>query len=177
MSGVGAVRLADPNGPKRTLGTSPPLTEVSRALRARNAEKVSKMSPGTPKSIQRVSVTVWEVSRESLESVSRVFLDPKKYPKSFGDSLGSLQRVSGKCLESVFGVFRDFLETFGGPEAGGPGRHFREFFGISGPEGPRDLCKGRADSQDAPPKENMLVSRMLKPGSEYRVGQFDHRVL
>ena len=44
------------------LGTSPPLTEVSRALRARNAEKVSKMcpgasGPGTPKSLQKVSGT------------------------------------------------------------------------------------------------------------------------
>ena len=102
------------------LGTSPPLTEVSRALRARDAEKVSKMSPGasgpgTPKSLKKVSGTVREVSGESRESVS---------------------------MESVFGVFRDFLETFWGP-----GRHFRDFFGISGPEGPRDLCKGRAGSQ------------------------------
>ena len=40
-----------------------------------------------------------------------------------GDSLGSLRRVSGKCLKSVFGVFQDFLETFWGPGAGGPGRH------------------------------------------------------
>ena len=31
--------------------------------------------------------------------------------------------------------------------AGGLGRHFRDFFGISGLEGPRDLCKGRAGSQ------------------------------
>ena len=30
----------------------------------------------------------------------------------------------------------------------GPGRHFRDFFGISGPKVPRDLCKGRASSQD-----------------------------
>ena len=87
-------------------------------------KKVSKMSPGasgpgTPKSLKKVSGTVREVSGESPESVWRVFLD---------------------CP-------RDFLETFWGPGAGGPGRHFRDFFGISGPEGPRDLCKGRAGSQ------------------------------
>ena len=106
------------------MGTSPPLTEVSPARRARNAEKVSKMSPGasgpgTPKSLQKVSGTVWEVSGESPESDGRVFSD---------------------CS-------RDFLKTFRGSGAGGPGRHFQEFFGISGPKGPRDLCKGRAGSQ------------------------------
>ena len=63
-----------------SLGTSPPLTEVSRALRARNAERVSKMSPGasgpgTPKSLKKVSGTVREVSGESPESVWRVFLE------------------------------------------------------------------------------------------------------
>ena len=76
------------------LRTRPPLTELSRALRARDAEKVSKMSPGasgprTPKSRQKVPGTVRK----------------------------------------------------------DPGRYFRDFFGISGPKGPRDLCKGRARSQ------------------------------
>ena len=66
--------------PGQSLGTSPPLTEVSRALRARNAKKVSKMSPGasgpgTPKSLKKVSGTVREVSGESRESVWRVFLE------------------------------------------------------------------------------------------------------
>ena len=68
--------------------------------------------------------------------------DPKKVSKSLGDSPGSLRRVSRKCLESVFGLspglFGDFL---------GPRETFSDFFGISGPEGPRDLCKGRAGSQ------------------------------
>ena len=58
---------------------------------------------------------------------------------------------SGKSPESVERVFsdcsRDFLETFRGSGAGGPGRHFRDFFGISGAKGPRDLCKGRTGSQ------------------------------
>ena len=75
---------------------------------------------------------------KSLENVSR---DPKKSQKS----LKKVSGQSGKSPESVFGVFRDFLET---PGAGGPGRHFRDSFGISGLEGPRDeLCKGRAGSQ------------------------------
>ena len=87
-------------------------------------KNVSKMppgasGPGAPKSLQKVSGTVWEVSGESPESVERVFSD---------------------CS-------RDFLETFRGSGAGDPGRHFRDFFGISGPKGPRDLCKGRAGSQ------------------------------
>ena len=87
----------------------------------KSLENVSR-GPGTPKSLKKVSGTVREVSGESPESVWRVFLD---------------------CP-------RDFLETFWGPGAGGPGRHFRDFFGISGPEGPRDLCKGRAGSQFLP---------------------------
>ena len=42
--------------------------------------------------------------RKSLENVSRGLRprDPKKSQKSLGDSPGSLRRVSGKCLESVF---------------------------------------------------------------------------
>ena len=84
--------------------TSPPLTEVSRAIRARNAEKVWKMSPGppgpgTPKSLQKVSGTVWEDSGESSESVERLFSD---------------------CSW-------DFLETFRGSGAGGPGDIFETF--------------------------------------------------
>ena len=53
------------------LGPGPPLTEVSRALRARNAERVSKMSlgasgPRTPKSLQKVP----EHSKNSLQTLS-----------------------------------------------------------------------------------------------------------
>ena len=56
-------------------GTVPPLAEVARALRARSAEKVSKMSlaPGHPKSLKKDSGTVWEGSGESPEAVWRVF--------------------------------------------------------------------------------------------------------
>ena len=105
----------------QTLGTSLPLTEVSRALRARNAEKVSKMSLGPQ--------------------------DPKKSPKS----PGALQKHSPDTFRRLYRDLpdcpRDFFETFWGPGAGGPERRFGDFFGISGPEGPGDLCKGRAGSQ------------------------------
>ena len=106
------------------LKTSPPLTGVSRALWARFAEKVSKISPSasgplTLKSLQKVSRTVQEVSRESPESVWRVFLD---CPRGFGDSSGSGVRRR----QEKFSV---------------------DFFGISGPEGARDPCKGQAGSQ------------------------------
>ena len=69
---------------------------------------------------------------------------PKKSQKSLGDSPASLRRVSGKCLLSVLGLFGDFL----GSRGQRPWGHFRDFFGISGPEGPGDLCKGRAGSQN-----------------------------
>ena len=65
--------------------------------------------------------------------------------------------------------FPDFLETFSGSLDGGPGRHFRDFFGISGPEGPRDPCKGRAGSQDLDPEENRERKRQnisRRPGIE-----------
>ena len=45
---------------------------------------------------------------------------PPKSQKSLGESPASLRRVSGKCLQSVFGVFRDFL--------GSRGRRPRETF-------------------------------------------------
>ena len=112
------------------LRTSPPLTEVSRALRARNAEKVSNMSeaPGP----RKVSKKSREQSEKTLSTLSGVFS----------------------------GCSRDFFETFRGSGAGGPGRHVRDFFGVSGPKGPRDLCKGRARSQRS--------CRRLSPGSSTR---------
>ena len=67
------------------LGTSPPLTEVSRALQARNPKKVSKMSPGAG--------------------------GPGTPKKSQKKSRGSLRRVSGKCLESVFSGRTETLQT------------------------------------------------------------------
>ena len=87
--------------------------------------------------------------RKSLENVSRGLRprNPKKSPKI----PGTLKKHSPDTFRRLSGDFpdcpRDFFETFWGPGAGGPGRHFRDSFGISGPEGPRELCKGRAGSQ------------------------------
>ena len=53
--------------------------------------------------------------------------DLKKSQKSLGESPASLRRVSGKCLESVFGVFRDFFETFWGRGRETFSRLFRHF--------------------------------------------------
>ena len=103
-------------------GTSPPLTGgFSRALRARNTEKVSKISPGasgqgTRKNLQKVSGTIWEVSGESPGSVWRAFLD----------------------------FLRTFWRLFQGPRLEALGDIFENFFGI---EGPRDPCKGRVGPQ------------------------------
>ena len=86
------------------LGTSPPLTEVSRALRARNAEKVSKMSPGasgpgTPKSVQKV-------------------------PEHFKNTL---QALSGDSPETCRTVPETFLRLFGVSGPGAPGDIFETF--------------------------------------------------
>ena len=39
-------------------------------------------------------------------------------------------------------MFQDFWEDFWGPGAGGLGRHFRDFFGISGPEARETSVRG-----------------------------------
>ena len=60
----------------RDLGTSLPLTRVSQALRARNPEKVSKMSPGASGP------------------------EPEKVPKKSTKSPESLQKVLGECFRT-----------------------------------------------------------------------------
>ena len=80
------------------LGTSLPLTGVSWGLRARNAEKISKMSSGgsgfgTPKSFQKVLGTDRKHSSVTFRRLSEDFPD---------------------CP-------RDFLETCRGSGAGAPG--------------------------------------------------------
>ena len=109
------------HGKLPALRTLPRATGVSRALRARE----------TPKKVwKKVSGASGRGTPKSLEKVS------KKSEKS------------GKSLENVcLGLLRDFLQTFWDPGAGGPGRHFSDFFGISGPEGPRDSCSSREGSQ------------------------------
>ena len=83
--------------PRGDLRTRPPLTEVSRALRARNAEKISKMSPGLQPR------------------------DPEKSPKSLGDSPKSLRRVSKESFSETF------LGLFGVPGPEAPGDIFETF--------------------------------------------------
>ena len=126
-------------GNQHDLGTSPPLTEVSRALQARNPKK-------------------------SLENVSRGSWprDPKKSRKSLGDSPGSLRRVSGKCLESVFGVFWDFLETFWGPGARGPGRYFRDFLGFRARRARETSVRGGLVRKASFPLQNSLLYPSLR---------------
>ena len=68
-------------------------------------------------------------SQSRLENVSRGLRprDPQKSQKSLGDRPGSLRRVSGKCLESVFGLSPGLLETFWAPA---PGDIFETFLGF-----------------------------------------------
>ena len=55
---------------------------------------------------------------------------------------------SGKSLEKVPNRhFRDFFQTFQDPGAGGSGRLFSDFLGVSGPEGPRDSYSSSEGSQ------------------------------
>ena len=84
---------------------------------------------------------------------------PKMSEKSLqGPPAPGPPRVWKKSRKGLFGTFwrhfpdsRDFFETFsrlsGGPGAGGPERLFSDFFGVSGPEGPRDPCKWPTGSQ------------------------------
>ena len=83
--------------------------------------------------------------RKSLENVSRALRpqNPEKSPKSLG-SPESLLKVSKESFQTVP---ESFWRLLGVPGARGPGRHFRDFSSVSGPKGPRDLCRGRAGSQ------------------------------
>ena len=100
------------------LGTSPPLIGVSRAH------------------------SDWARNDERVSKMSPVV-----------SGHGTLEKVSGqsgKSPESLRKVFLDCPGHFGdfpGSRARGPRRHFRDFVGISGPEGPRDRCEGWAGSQ------------------------------
>ena len=117
----------------------------SRALRTRNTEKVSKMSPGPLAGTPKKS---WGQSKNTLQTLSGDFPDrawdslETFFSRSWAGRPGrhspdTFRRLSRPCL----GLFGDF---FSRSWAGRPGRHFRDFLGISGPEGPRAPCKGRA---------------------------------
>ena len=89
--------------------------------------------------------------------VSRAFGPeiPKKSEKSLPVPPARGPKKSGKSPEQTFSRlfpdFSDFFEAFsrhfGTPGAGGPGRLFADFFGISGPEGPRNSCSSPEGSQ------------------------------
>ena len=115
------VRAAHLENPKKIqfdstngLGTSHPLTGVSRALRARNAEKVDVSRGLRARGPERVSVE----SRDSLGSLRRVS--------------GESPEVSGECFWTFSGLFGDFF--------GVPGRRSWETFSRLSrhfrPEGP-----------------------------------------
>ena len=83
---------------------------------------------------------------------------PKESPKSLGSPRGpksvrnSLKAVSGVSKQSILRPRRLFLDCFEhfldpGPE--GRGRLFGDSFGIPGPEGPGDSCKGRPGLQNS----------------------------
>ena len=99
---------------------------------------------------------VLRISRELQESLGPSGPEiPKKSGKSLpGPPAPGPQKVWKKSRTDIFetfsrlfGLFRDFFQTFWGPGAGGPGRLFPDFFGISGPEGLRDSCSSREGSQ------------------------------
>ena len=90
------------------MGTSPPLTEVSRALRARNPKKTSrKCLPGPPAPGPQT------VSKKSQNT-------PKTLSRHFPETLRRLPALSPR-------LFRDFLGV-PGPEA--PGDIFETFLGF-----------------------------------------------
>ena len=73
---------------------------------------------------------------------------------SLGASSPGPQKVSKKSWNPPKTLSRYFPETlrrlaglFGVPGPEAFSKHFRDFFGISGPEAPGDLCKGQAGSQ------------------------------
>ena len=106
------------------LGSRPPLTGVSRALRARNPQRVSeRVSRGLPA------------------------LGSKKCPKQ---SQKSLHRLKIDCFETPETLLRLFRTLFEPQGRKALGDSFGDSLGISGPKGRGDSCKGRAGSQVYP---------------------------
>ena len=90
-----------------------------------------KSGPGVPKSLEKVSKQS-EKSGKSLENVC---------------SGKSLEKVPSRHFRDFFRTFRTVSRLFPDFLGPGPGRLFSDFFGISGPEGPRDSCSSREGSQ------------------------------
>ena len=110
------------------LGTRPPLTGVSRALRSRNAEKVSKMSPGA------CGLDPEKVSKKSRDS-------PKVLSRYFPETLQRLPRLSPRLWRCLWGprpeAPREIFETFSAFRA----RRARETKGRAGSQSLRDSFK------------------------------------
>ena len=113
------------------LGSRPPLRGVSRALRARNPQRVS-------------------------ERVSRGLLAPgsKKCPRQSRKSLRSLKK---DCFETPETLLRLFRTLFGPWGRKAPGDSFGDSLGIPGPKGPGESSKGRAGSQALSISDLILV--------------------
>ena len=101
------------------LGSRPPLRlrGVSRALRARNPQRVSRGLPAP---------------------------GSKKCPKQSRKSLRSPKTVFFETLETLPRLFR---KLFRPPGRKALGDSFGDFLGIPGPKGPESCSKGRAGSQ------------------------------
>ena len=108
--------------PRKNLATQATIFRSLRALRARNPKKVSK----------RVFLGVCKKVPENTRKVEKY---PKKYPNL--DFSGTFQLFAG--------IFGDF---FADPQKDS----FRDFFGISGPEGPETPVNGRLGFEKKPPK-------------------------
>ena len=80
-------------------------------------------------------------SRKSLQRLSGAFRP--QGPKSVRNSL---ETVSGVSKQSIL-TLRRLFRTFWSPGPQDPRRLFGDSFGIEGPEGPGDSCKGRAGLQ------------------------------
>ena len=107
--------------PRKVL-TCEPSRELQESLGPSGPEIPKKSEKGLPGPPAAGSQKVWKKSRSSPEK-------------------------SGKSLENVSsGLFRDFFQTFWDP---GAGRPFSDFWGISGPEGPKDSC---SSSEEGPRK-------------------------
>ena len=74
----------------------------------------------------------------------------KRFPGPLGPGVKKVEKEAEKrlkklkkgCFWLVFDLFFDFFQPFLTPGPRGPGNLFSTFFGIWGPKGPNDSCKG-----------------------------------
>ena len=144
------------------------------------ARRQSGKSPESPQKVWRVFLESSRTfgrpfrgpGRRPQDCDPRVPLQRSKLGNQGNDILGSKNAFFGgpswNYLNGLFGAFNclpkqkchfpdfPFVTSVGGPWDRNPRNHFRDFFGIPGPEGPRDLCKGQAGSQTNFAKINIL---------------------